>query len=335
MTATIADVASLARVSPATVSKLLNTPNRVSPETTERIRSAISELGYVRNDAARQLRAGNSRTIGLLAYDVENPFFVDLVSLITTESATSGMFVLLANGQGSVARDEEYLRLFEEQRVRGLLVAPSGEVPESLARIHQQGIPVVLLDREDPQRRVPSVSFDDRAGGALAAGHLISRGCRRLAFAGDDSEMRQVHDRLDGARSAVEDTPGVTLEVIDTGGRTTEHGRAVAERVLARPASQRPDGIFAVNDRVAVGLLQTLVWDGGISVPEDIAVIGYDDIEFGAAAVVPLTTVHQPKKAFARAAVQMLFETSELPQQLVIEPRLVVRESTRRRRSQR
>lgn len=331
MTSTIADVARLARVSPATVSKLLNTPHRVSPETSQRIRAAIAELDYVRNDAARQLRAGSSRTIGLLAYDVENPFFVDLVSLITAESATSGMFVLLANGQGSPSRDEEYLRLFEEQRVRGLLVAPSGDVPEELARIHRQGIPVVLLDREDPQHRVPSVSFDDYAGGALAAGHLISRGCRRLAFAGDDIEMRQVHDRLAGARHAVEQAPGATIEVIDTGGRTTEHGRTVAERILARPASQRPDGVFAVNDRVAVGLLQTLVWDGGVSVPSEIAVVGYDDIEFGAAAVVPLTTIHQPKKAFAKAALQLLFEKDEQPRRLVIEPRLVVRESTRRR----
>lgn len=331
MSVTISDVARHANVSPATVSKFLNTPHRVAPATSERISAAISTLGYVRNDAARQLRAGRSRILGLLAFDVENPFFLDLARLIASETAALGLSVVLGDSQGSVDREREFLALFEEQRVRGLLVAPVGDISDHLVRMRSHGMPIVLLDQDDPHGRLPSISFDDHAGGELAAGHLISRGCRRLAFVGGGDDTRQARDRLAGAVAAVEKHPGIRLDMYPTRGRTVEYGRSIAETILMKPRAERPDGIVTVNDRVAFGLLQTLVVEGRVRVPEEIAIIGYDDIEFASAAVVPLSSVRQHKAEFAAQAVSLLAEMQPRPSRIVLTPELVIRDSTRRR----
>ncbi|GAB6936766.1 LacI family DNA-binding transcriptional regulator [Isoptericola variabilis] len=329
MTTTMQQVAVRASVSPATVSKFLNTPHRVAPLTGQRIAAAIEELGYVRNDAARQLRAGNSTTIGLLAFDVGNPFFVDLARRVEGYAASRGLSVLLANSDGSNERERGYLELFEQQRVHGVLVSPIGDVERQLERLHRREIPVVVVDKQVRPDLNASVSIDDVQGGYTAAAHLISRGCRRLMFVGGPTGLRQADDRLAGARRAVADREGVTIETVDVSDRSVDAGRMIGERILIRPPADRPDGVFAMNDRLAFGLLQTLVVEGRVRVPDEIAVIGYDDIEFAAAAVVPLSSIRQPRAEFARTAVELLEEPSPEPRQVVLEPELVVRESTR------
>lgn len=330
MAVTIQDVAAAARVSPATVSKFLNTPHRVSPETSKRVAAAIADLGYVRNDAARGLRAGHSRTLGLLAYDMENPFFTALAHEVEKHAATHGMAVLLGNSWGDPSRERAYLDLFEERRLHGVLVSPLGSIGDRVKQLQKRGTRVVLVDQEDPG--ISSVSVNDVTGGYLAAAHLISRGSRRLAFVGGPQNLRQVTDRLKGARNAVAEHEGVTIEVIDLQTRTVSDGRAAGEQILMRPPNRRPDALFAVNDRVAFGLLHTLLVEGGVAVPDEISLIGYDDIEFAEAAVVPLSSIHQQREEFARAAVDMLLsEADQEPRHVLIEPRLVVRASTSRR----
>jgi LacI family transcriptional regulator len=333
MAVSVRDVAVAASVSVGTVSNVLNRPSKVSPATVERVMQAIDDLGFVRNDAARQLRAGRSRSIGLVVLDVGNPFFAEVARGADARAAEDGMTVLLGNSDQREERESAYLELFLEQRVNGVLVTPSGEDLSLLDRLQSGGVPVVLVDREVPDSDFGSVAVDDVEGGHLAVSHLTANGRRRIAFVGGPKTTRQVADRLEGARRAVDDTPGATLEVIEMTALTVLQGREAGEAILARAPEDRPDAIFAANDLLAVGVLQALSLMADVRVPEDIALIGYDDIDFAAAAVVPLSSIRQPAHLIGYSAVDMLLKELEDPggphQRLVrFQPELVVREST-------
>ena len=331
-TTSIRDVAQRAGVSVGTVSNVLNNPAKVSPASVTRVLAVIEELGYVRNDAARQLRAGRSTTIGLIVLDVRNPFFTDLARGAEDEAARHSLSVILGNSDEDSGREAAYLDLFEEQRVHGVLISPYGDVGPRLARLRSRGTPAVLVDRMSDDERFSSVSVDDVAGGRLAVRHLLESGRSRLAFAGGPFDIRQVSDRHAGARAAVDAHPGATLEVLELAALTVVEGRRAGEAILARPADQRPDAVFAANDLVATGLLQALVMQGSMRVPDDIALIGFDDIDFASAAVVPLSSVRQPSQLIGRTAVQLLIEEAAdpglSPRQVVFQPELVVRAST-------
>ncbi|TQJ30095.1 LacI family DNA-binding transcriptional regulator [Microbacterium sp. SLBN-146] len=329
MSVSVKDVANAASVSVGTVSNVLNRPDRVAPATVERVHAAIAELGFVRNDAARQLRAGRSRSIGLVVLDVRNPFFTDVARGAEARAMQSKLVVLLGNSDDDRERESGYLDLFEEQRVHGVLITPVGDVDARLARLRERGIPTVLVDRSS-DADVSSVSVDDVAGGRLAAEHLLATGRRRLAFVGGPTSIRQVADRLEGARQAVDAHPDATLEVIETTALSVLAGRAAGEQLRRRDASNRPDAIFAANDLLAVGVLQALVMLGRIVVPDEIAIIGYDDIDFAAAAVVPLSSIRQPSELIGSRAVELLLAEidGEPRERVVFQPELVVREST-------
>lgn len=335
MVASIRDVAQRAGVSVGTVSNVLNDSPRVARETVERVRSAISDLGYVRNEAARQLRAGRSSSVGLVVLDVRNPFFTDVARGAEDAAAEAGLAVTLGNSDESTTRESTYLDLFEEQRVHGILISPYGDIEPRLAELRRRGTPVVLVDRESRDAGVSSVSVDDAAGGRLAVAHLLSTGRRRIAFVGGPLGVRQIADRLSGARQAIEEVGGATLEVIDTAGLTVLDGRRVGEQLVAR--RERPDAVFAANDLVAVGLLQALVMSGALRVPEDVALIGFDDIDFASATVVPLTSIRQPRHEIGATALRILREEAAdpdlPPRRIVFQPELVVRASTRVARS--
>lgn len=260
MTVSIRDVATLAGVSVGTVSNVLNRPDTVSAASAQRVQNAIEELGYVRNDAARQLRAGVSTTVGFVALDGRNPFFADVVGGAENEATTRGLALLHGNSDEDTARETLYIDLFEQQMVRGLLIAPFGDVTTRLTRLRARGIPSVLIDRFSGDGLFSSVSVDSVAGGRLAAEHLLERGRRRIAFVGGPFDIRQVTDRLAGARSAVENSGlDAVLEVVPTHALTVEEGVEAGRRLLTRDRTDRPDAVFAANDLLALGLLQGLV----------------------------------------------------------------------------
>ncbi|HWR84366.1 MAG TPA: LacI family DNA-binding transcriptional regulator [Rhodoglobus sp.] len=324
-TVSIRDVAVRAGVSVGTVSNVLNGSVRVSPESSVRVRAAIAELGYVRNDAARQLRAGRSSTVGLVVLDVGNPFFTDLARGVEDRADEAGLTVMLGNSDERADREARYLDSLEEQRAHGVLLSPIGEVEHRLHRLRDRGIPVVLVDRTSEDPAFSSVAVDDVAGGRIAVEHLLASGRERVAFVGGPLGIRQVSDRLAGARST-----GADIEVIETEALTVLAGRAAGTRLRER--TDRPDAVFAANDLVALGVMQALVMQGGLRVPDEIALVGYDDIAFAASAVVPLTSVRQPSALLGRTALELLIAEAadpEVPrQQLVFQPELVVREST-------
>jgi LacI family transcriptional regulator len=329
----VVDVAALAGVSLGTVSNVLNRPERVAPATRDRVMAAIRELGFVRNEAARQLRAGHSRTIGLVVLDVGNPFFTDIARGVEATASKSGLSVVLCNSNDDTARELHHLGHLQEQRAFGILITPIGTKNPAIDAVRRRGTPVVLVDRGS-SRRECSVSVNDRVGGELAVGHLIENGHRRIGFVGGPLAIKQVSERLEGARAAMR-AAGLrsdALVVIETPRLDVAAGRATGERIAALPARRRPTAVFCANDLLALGLLQDST-RRKLAVPGTIAIVGYDDIEFAAAAAVPLTSVRQPREQLGRAAMDLLLEEATDPdghqhRQVVFEPELVMREST-------
>ncbi|MEW2014007.1 MULTISPECIES: LacI family DNA-binding transcriptional regulator [Microbacterium] len=331
MAVSVKDVARTAGVSVGTVSNVLNRPAKVAPATVERVHAAISELGFVRNDAARQLRAGRSRTIGLVVLDSANPFFAEVARGAEERAAEHGVIVLFGSSGQDAACENTYLDLFREQRVNGVLLTPIALDETRAAMLETAGVPVVLLDAE-ADGDLPSVAVDDVEGGYLAVQHLLRQGRRRILFAGGPASVRQVADRLDGARRALAEVPDATLEVAPTDELTVLAGRLVGEELAHRAGVDRPDGVFCANDLVAVGVLQGAGILGSLRVPEDLALIGYDDIDFAQSTVVPLSSIRQPAREIGAAAVDALFAALEdpdaPPQRIRFRPELVVRAST-------
>ena len=331
MSVSVKDVAARAGVSVGTVSNVLNRPGKVSPDTVLRVQAAIDALGFVRNDAARQLRVGHSRSIGLVVLDVGNPFFTDVARGAERRAAESDLSVLLGNSDDDSSREARYLDLFEQQRVYGVLITPVDDVRNRLDRLRERGIHAVLVDRPSDGGDFSSVAVDDVGGGYLAVRHLLDTGRRRIAFVGGPTATRQVSDRLTGARRAVAEEPDASLEVIETAALTVFEGRAAGEQLRSRAAANRPDAVFAANDLLAMGVLQALVMLAGVSVPEDVAIIGYDDIDFASAAVVPLSSIRQPSELIGRRAVELLLgaiEERRPSEQVTFQPELIVRHST-------
>ena len=333
MVVSVRDVAAAASVSVGTVSNVLNRPEKVSPATVERVTQAIEELGFVRNDAARQLRAGRSRSIALIVLDAGNPFFAEVARGAEDRAAESGMSVLLGNSDERPDREDAYLDLFREQRVNGVLVTPVDGDLDRLERLRSGGVPVVLVDHEDAARDFASVAVDDVQGGYLAVSHLLATGRRHIAYLSGPRTIRQVADRLEGARRAVAEAEGATLEVVEMAALSVLQGREAGERLRARPAGERPDALFAANDLLAVGALQAFTLTADVRVPRDIAIVGYDDIEFASATVVPLSSVRQPAHLIGYTAVDLLLKELDDPdgeheRTVRFQPELVVREST-------
>ena len=330
----IRDVATRAKVSVGTVSNVLNRPEVVAPATRDRVMGAIEELGFVRNDAARQLRSGTPRAIGLVVLDVGNPFFTDVARGVEDTASDAGHAVILCNSDESPQREARHVELLAEQRVHGVLITPVDTDLAAVHRLRERGMSVVLLDHPTTDPDLCAVAVDDRAGGELAVTHLLAEGYERIVMVNGPSRIHQARQRHDGAVDAVRKAgrdEGV-LEELKVPALNVVSGQRAAEQLLAR--STRPDAVFCANDLLALGVLQVLV-RAGVRVPEDIAIVGYDDIDFAAAAAVPLTSVRQPRQLIGRTAAELVIAETMTPAEhrhkhVLFAPELVVRESSRR-----
>src|SRR5262245_31201465 len=290
--ARIGDVAALAGVSVGTVSNVLNRPAVVRVATRLRVERAIDELGFVLNASARQLKAGRSSIVAYLLLDAGNPFFTDVARGVEHAVREEGLSLFLCNTDQDPTREDEYLRNLAELRVRGLLITPANTASAKLLDLRRRGIPVVLLDRvlDDDRQHWSAVGVDDVQGGELAVEHLLDRGHRRICFVGGPESIPQVADRHLGGAKAIERT-GLApdaLTSLPTTGLGFNDGRLAGEWLLGLPRNRRPTAAFCANDLVALGLLQHLT-RAGLRVPDDIAIVGYDDIEYASAAAVPLS----------------------------------------------
>jgi LacI family transcriptional regulator len=332
----IKDVAREAGVSVGTVSNVINRPDLVSEATRIRVQAVISRLGYVRSESARQLRAGASRIVALLVLDMGNPFFVDLAGGAERAARRARLRVMVCNSAQDADEEADYVALFLELRVRGVLVTPADLAGRSLAALRRQNIPYVLVDRVAAGVDACSVSVDDVTGGRLAARHLIEAGHRSFVYVGGRAAVPQVRDRRAGALAALADAglPADSLIDVMTDQLDVAAGRDAGARLLG--LAPLPTAVFCANDLLALGVLQSL-FEAGVQVPGQVAIMGYDDIEFAAAAAVPLTSVRQPAAEMGRIAMELLAaETSaegspHQHRQIVLQPELVVRSSSLRR----
>jgi LacI family transcriptional regulator len=307
----------------------------VKPATAEKVSRAIEQLGFVRNDAARQLKAGKSQTLGMIVFDAGNPFFAEMARGAEDHSAERGYSVLLGNSDNKYDREKKYLQLFDEQRVAGVLVSPTNDIYDQITELRSHGTQTVVIDRKADSDRCCSVSVDDFAGGKTAVEHLLSIGRRKIAFVGGPITIQQVADRLAGAMAAVNEFgPAATLSVIESSAQTVIAGRNVGQAIAQRAAADRPDAIFAANDLLAMGIVQAFMFNNEIAIPQDVALIGYDDIDFAEAAVVPLSSIRQPARLIGETAIELVLSEINEPQghvhqQVTYQPELVVRASTR------
>lgn len=330
----VKDVARTAGVSLGTVSNVLNHPDRVRETTRERVEAAIRELGFVRNESARQLRAGRSRMLAYLVPSTDNPFFTDVARGAREAARDAGLAMFLCSSDDRSDQEVDHLRLLGQQRVQGLLLTPLKRPPGTeLQVLRHQGVGLVVVDRPAAGGPYCSVSVDDVAGGQLAVGHLVAQGHRRIAFVGDPDFHGQVADRLTGARAAMTEAglDPAQLRVVPTRAMSIEEGWAAGPQVGRGGARQRPTAAYCANDLLAIGLLQYAV-SQGLQVPGDLAMVGHDDIDFAAGAAVPLTSVRQPRAELGRTAVRLLAteasESAHRHQHVSFSPELVVRSST-------
>ena len=334
MAVSIREVAAHAGVSVATVSNVLNRPEIVAQPTRDRVNASIRQLNFVRNESARQLRAGRSRTIGLVVLDVANPFFTDLARGVEDEASKAGLAVILCNSDDQERKEKRYLELLEEHRVQGVLITPVAGAGSRLARLQRRGTPVVLVDSRSPLRGQCSVAVDDVLGGDVAISHLLGAGHERIAYACGPPAVRQVADRREGALRAFARAgrPAGDLEVIEAGALNVAGGQKAGAEIAAMAPETRPTGVFCANDLIALGVLQEMTRNR-IRVPEEVSIVGYDDIDFAAAAAVPLTSVRQPRHQLGSTAARLLLDEaaagdSHQHRQVIFEPELVVRQST-------
>lgn len=324
---TLRDVAREAGVSIKTVSRVVNGEPGVSPATETRVIEAIEKLGYRPNELARSLQGRRSRTIGLVIADISNPFYAECVKAVEETARRHDYAVILCASDEDVDTERAYVRLLAERRVEGLLLVPATDGQEYLERERAAGLPIVALDRPAEGVAVDAVVVENRAGTREAINHLIGHGHRRIAFVGDAKHLYTTQMRLKGYREALK---GAGLQEISRVGTRDAAAAAQATKDLLE-LPDPPTAIFAMNNLITVGVLQAL-GRAGLSVPDDMAFIGFDDFELAAVLHPRLTLVRQPAAELGRRAADLVFERltgrwTGRPRRLVSKTRLIVRES--------
>jgi LacI family transcriptional regulator len=321
--ATIREVAELAGVSVGTVSNFVSDKKPISPTTRAKIETAIRELGWIPNAAVRVIRGSRSPVIGFLIPDSGNPFFTEVAKGIEDVAIASGGLVVTCNTDGDSQREDHFAKSLSEMRVVGAVVTEMTASDQHLEQLTASGATVVILGHS-LHPRLNTVYCDDERGAYLAAHHLIERGARNIAFIGGPGGEPHLRRREAGIARALESATPVAYRRLDAHGTSLSARRAAATTLLK--ADRMPDGILCGNDQIALAVISAAA-SRGIRVPEDLAVVGYDDTEAASLASVPLTTVRQPSYEIGRLAATQIIGGAE-GSRTVFEPELVVRRST-------
>jgi LacI family transcriptional regulator len=326
----IKDVAREAGVSTATVSHVINKTRFVADETRERVLRAIERCNYYPNAHARSLASGRSNTLGLLVSDISNPFFPELVKSIETVAFEKGHDVILANTDYDDARTLNNVQRFIERKVAGVALMTSELDKSLIEELARRDVPVVFLDIGSAGVRMSNIIVDYETGIGEAINHLHWLGHRKIAYIGGPNRLRSAAKRLKAFRDAiVYHLPDAQPVAIYEGDFRLEGGRRVARDRLN--LSELPTAVVVANDMMALGVMQEC-HERGLHVPDDISIVGFDDIAFAALSNPPLTTVCLPRVELGRRAVEALMATIEHPDQQGVEINiptyLVLRDST-------
>jgi len=321
-------VAMRARVSTATVSRVLNNASVVKSSTRARVVKAIEELKYHPNLHARSLAGGKSRTIGVIASNMENPFFFDIYKTIESDMHERGYEVVMANTDYRSEQLVNSIRLMIGRRVAGLAAIVSEMAPDLIDELTQSRIPVVFYDVGTPQKNIANIRVNYRRGIEKVIDYLHSLGHRRLGFVGHHAILGPINERMKAVMDAVARIP--SLEVKTAADADTLEGGRQATRALLS-TGYNPTAIICVNDVTAVGALYELR-ERGIRVPQDMSVTGFDNIKLSEFCYPALTTVHIPRDRIGHIICDRLLpkigKTPGPDSEIVIDPEFVVRDST-------
>lgn len=330
--ATIYDVARRARVSPATVSRVLNGHAMVDPTLAERVNAAVAELGYRRNAVARNLRTSRTTLWAAIISDVENPFFTSAVRGMEDVASSAGYSVVLCNSDENADKESNYIAAALAERMAGVVISPSGTTAESINVLLESHCPVVVIDRELPGVRADTVLVDNEHGAELATAHLLEQGNRRIACITGPRWLSTATRRLSGYRKALRANNRRFDDALVRHADFRERGGYDAMASLLDHGAA-PDAVFATNNLMTIGAMECLV-ARGLSVPADMAVVGFDDIPWADLVRPSLTTVVQPAYEVGRTAAQLLtrrINQSDLePHRVVLHTHLRVRGSSTR-----
>ena len=333
--ATIKDVALQAGVSVTTVSHVVNDTRHVSAKVRERVELAIRELGYVPNAMARSLKSNTTSTLGMLIPNSSNPYFAEIVRIVEDRCFGAGYTLVLCNTDDEPRRQSVYLQVLAERRIDGLIVVSTGaDEDDSLAtQLRGLRIPTVLVDREIAAPACDLVETAHMQGGLLAVRHLLSLGHKRIACIGGPLGVTSSEQRIEGWRMALAETGSAPNAdaLLWRGGFTSQGGYEAMHAILR--TEQKPSAVFVCNDLMAIGALRA-AHESGVRVPDELSIVGFDDIELSAYTSPPLTTVAQPKERIGALAVDMLLERMggkrRDARKVVLQPELRVRASTAR-----
>ena len=328
--ATIRDVARAAGVSVSTVSRVLHGHPAVNGDLQKRVQEAIETLDYQPNRSAQRLRSNMSSVIGLVISDIENPFFTSIVRGVEDVAYSKQMTVVLCNTDEDPRKQERYVDVMAEERVAGLIIAPAyGDSVQSLLKLRQSGIPTVLLDRNVGEDKIDAVLVDNVAGAYTATQHLIALGRRRIVLVNGDTRIKTFADRHRGYCKALEDA-GIpfnreyVVEVYPKIERSIEAALALLQ------LDPRPDAIFAGNNLITVGVLKAIK-QLGLNIPQEIALVGFDDMPWSSELCPPVTSIAQPTYELGQEAARLLIRRIQDPnafqQTIMLHTRLIVRES--------
>ena len=321
-------VARRAKVSTATVSRVLNNASVVKSSTRARVVKAINELKYYPNLHARSLAGGKSRTLGVIASNMENPFFFDIYKTIESDAHASGYEVVVANTDYRTEQLVTSVRLMIGRRVAGLAAIVSEMAPELIDELNESRIPVVFYDVGTPRPNITNIRVDYRRGIEKVIDYLYSLGHRRLGFVGHHAILGPINERMRAVMDAMARIPSLEVRTA-ADADTLEGGRQAARSLLA--TGYQPTAIICVNDITAVGALRELR-ERGIRVPQDISVTGFDNVKLSEFCYPALTTVHIPRDRIGHIICSSLLsrtgKASVADPEMVIDPEFVLRDST-------
>lgn len=325
------EIARLAGVSQATISRVLAGNPHVAPETRARVLRVAEEAGYVPNLAARSLVTNRSAIVGLVVSNITNPFYPELIEAVCSEAAHHGLGVILCSTQDDASRQQEALSLLLQHRVDGLIVTSVMLESPDVESILKRGVPMVLVNRYLKGSDCTAVLTDNRGGAIKAVEHLAELGHRRIGFVQGICETSTSWDRQRGYCWAVK-TLGLEADesLVVPGNFTAAGASAATDRLLA--LDHPPTAVVCADDETALGVLDRLT-ECGKRVPEDVALVGFDDIRIAGHSAIGLTTVRQPTAMMAKLAMEKLIERIETPEvvsaeRIVIPSELVIRSSS-------
>ncbi|SHK37151.1 transcriptional regulator, LacI family [Pseudonocardia thermophila] len=305
------DVAEHANVSISTVSYVLNDSGPVAPERRNRVLDAIRVLNYSPNESARSLKRRSASTIAMVVPDLTNQFFAMVTEGVQKAASAVNVLVVLVVPDAIETPEEHYAKLLRSQRVDGVIyLSGTGSMPETIYEMARSG-PVVLVDEQIPGRDLPSVVCDSRRGAREVATHVLDQGHRRLAVIGGPPALWTAQQRLAGYREAF---AGAGLDPdsvpVFNGDYRQESGGEAAAKILQLPEDERPTALLCANDLMAIGAIEHLRTNG-LRVPEDVSIVGFDDLPISALLTPRLTSVRQPARDMGYRAAKALFDLME------------------------